>query len=383
FWFYRNVGDSANFVLTLVTKNYLSTLDLGIEATPAFVDIDNDTDKDMFVGDLFGRVAFLRNIGTAGSPSFSIIDSSYIGATPFVGLTPRFADIDADGDFDMFVGHFDGNVLFYRNTGTPASPVFQRQLSQFDSLNVGTQSYAVPSFFDNDGDGDFDLFVGKQDGRIAFFRNIGTPQSPRFVLVTPSFQSITVGENARQTFADTDNDGDQDLVIGANDGRLYYYRNDGPVGNPGFVFVSNAFGATDSARAVCPAIVDIDNDGDKDLFVGGERGGIEFYRNLLFTSVREVGAGGLPDGPKLFQNYPNPFNPITTIRFFLTQSGQTRVTLTVNDVLGREVAALVNEVFPSGMYEATFDANGLAGGVYYYQLRVGGYTETKSLVLIK
>ncbi len=381
FWFYRNVGDSTNFSLSLVTKNYLSTLDFGIESTPTFVDVDIDGDKDMFVGDLFGRVAFLRNTGTASNPAFNLVDSSFIGTTPFVALTPCFADIDGDGDVDMFVGHFDGNVMFYRNTGTPSSPVFQRQLSQFDSLNVGSQSYAVPAFFDIDGDADLDLFVGKQDGRIAFFRNVGTVQLPRFSLVTTSFQNINRVENAKPQFADVDNDGDQDLVVGASDGKLNLYRNDGPVGNPVFTFVTSTFGSIDEIRTSCPALVDIDADSDMDLFVGGTRGGIDFYRNTLFTSVKEIGQTTLPTSSRLFQNYPNPFNPTTVIRYQLTANGF--ASLKVYDVLGREVASLVNEKLGRGTYDVTFEAAGLAGGVYFYQLRVGDFIEAKRLVLLK
>lgn len=381
FWFYRNVGDSAHFNLSLVTRNYLSTLDFGIEATPTFVDIDSDGDKDMLVGDLFGHVSFLRNTGTATNPSFDFVDSSYIGTTLFVALTPRFADIDGDGDFDMFVGHFDGNIMFYRNTGTPSNPVFQRQLSQFDSVNVGSQSYSVPAFFDIDGDGDLDLFVGKQDGRIVFFRNVGTAQSPRFALVTSSFQNINLVENSKPQFVDVDNDGDQDLLIGASDGKLYFYRNDGPAGNPVFTFVTNSFGSIDEIRTSCPALVDIDNDGDKDLFVGGERGGIDFYRNVLFTSVRELTIEQFPTSPRLFQNYPNPFNPTTTIRFGNSRSGF--VSLKVYDVLGREVATLVPEQLDKGDFEVRFIPANLSGGVYFYQLRIDNYTETKRLVLLK
>jgi len=83
----------------------------------------------------------------------------------------------------------------------------------------------------------------------------------------------------------------------------------------------------------------------------------------------------------LQQNYPNPFNPNTIISYQLPVTGN--VTLKVYDLLGKEVATLVNEEKPSGHYEINFDASNLASGIYYYQLRAGEFVETKKMTLIK
>jgi hypothetical protein len=84
---------------------------------------------------------------------------------------------------------------------------------------------------------------------------------------------------------------------------------------------------------------------------------------------------------RLNQNYPNPFNPKTVIGYELPVTS--RVNLTVYDLLGREVATLVNEVKPAGTYVATFDARQLASGVYYYRLETGTFIEIKQMMLIK
>ena len=84
---------------------------------------------------------------------------------------------------------------------------------------------------------------------------------------------------------------------------------------------------------------------------------------------------------KLSQNYPNPFNPSTKISFSLPSSQN--VSLKVYDVLGNEVATLVNEEKSPGVYEVSFDARRLPSGVYFYSLRAGNYVETKKLVLMK
>ncbi len=83
----------------------------------------------------------------------------------------------------------------------------------------------------------------------------------------------------------------------------------------------------------------------------------------------------------LSQNYPNPFNPSTIISYSLPVSGQ--VTLSVFDVLGREIATLINEQKEAGTHNVVFDASNLAGGVYYYKIQSGNYTETRKLILLK
>jgi len=83
----------------------------------------------------------------------------------------------------------------------------------------------------------------------------------------------------------------------------------------------------------------------------------------------------------LLQNYPNPFNPTTKIRYSILQSSN--VVLKVFDVLGREIATLVNEEKPAGEYEVQFNAATLPSGIYFYQLSAGEYRETKKMVLIR
>lgn len=89
----------------------------------------------------------------------------------------------------------------------------------------------------------------------------------------------------------------------------------------------------------------------------------------------------LPSDYQLEQNYPNPFNPVTTIRYVLPVPE--RVRLVVYDVLGREVAVLVDGVKATGRHEAHFDAIGLSGGVYVYRLTAGRFTETRKMILLK
>ena len=89
----------------------------------------------------------------------------------------------------------------------------------------------------------------------------------------------------------------------------------------------------------------------------------------------------VPGAFALSPNYPNPFNPETTIPFLLPQQGHVR--LSVYDVLGREVAVLVDGVRTAGRHQAHFDASRLASGVYFYHLAADGFRQTRTMVLLR
>ena len=114
--------------------------------------------------------------------------------------------------------------------------------------------------------------------------------------------------------------------------------------------------------------------------------------DLNLTPVKE-NEPNVVENFKLYQNYPNPFNPITKIRYtiptfpsfpLLSKERDVRVRLKVNDVLGNEVATLVDDYKPTGSYEVEFDASKLPSGIYFYRLQTSnGFTSTKKLVLLK
>jgi uncharacterized Ntn-hydrolase superfamily protein len=105
------------------------------------------------------------------------------------------------------------------------------------------------------------------------------------------------------------------------------------------------------------------------------------YDIWKLTNDVSEGAVGVPVTFVLHQNYPNPFNPTTEIRYQTPEVSH--VTLKVFDVLGREVATLVNEQKSPGTYTVQWDATGSASGVYFYRLSAGGFVESKKCVVVK
>ena len=106
---------------------------------------------------------------------------------------------------------------------------------------------------------------------------------------------------------------------------------------------------------------------------------VTYVKATPATSVRKMSS--FASKFNLNQNYPNPFNPSTEIRYQISQVGN--VTLKVFDLLGREVATIVNEQESPGLHAVRFNGEGLASGMYIYQLRAGAYVETKRMVLMK
>jgi hypothetical protein len=105
-----------------------------------------------------------------------------------------------------------------------------------------------------------------------------------------------------------------------------------------------------------------------------------FSFNATTTNVRPADLA-IPNALQLQQNYPNPFNPSTTIEYSIADEGQ--VMLKIFDILGREVAELVNEVKSPGTYSVSFDGLRLASGVYIYQLSAADFVQARKMVLVK
>lgn len=295
--------------------NPLKTLDAGSRSVPVFVDIDNDCDKDCFVGNQDGDVRYYKNTGTASAPVFTVQLSS---ANPMNGFNvgsnakPAFVDLDADGDLDCFVGAGDGTVHTYKNTGTVSAPVFDEMTGSniflfdgnpFDGVDVG--SNASPGFLDVDSDGDFDCFIGRSNSSssIRYFRNEGDDVMPdlnELLGGNNPLSNVSVGangninSNACLTFVDLDSDGDFDCYVGISVGTFRYFSNAGgdftyvappadPLNSPTAKDISAS--TTDYAA---PAFVDIDADGDQDCFSGRNNGMFVYYRNDATVTARTI-----------------------------------------------------------------------------------------------
>ncbi len=257
---------------------------------PAFSDLDGDGDKDMFVGVLGG--AFNPNLTAADNFYFfrRIDGNNYSLETErfLYGLDvgreslPTFVDLDSDGDQDLILSNkiepddFDlGRSIYFENQGTAQAPVF----ALVDTLDFEPAYHYAPAFADLDADGDLDALVGTWSKGIALYRNEGTATEPNLVAENTSYLKLTRGSNSTPALVDIDADGDMDLFVGEASGTINYYNNAGTPESPQFELVSDEYLDIDVGRRSFPSFVDLDADGDYDMLIGQEAFGFSYYQN--------------------------------------------------------------------------------------------------------
>ena len=270
--------DGREFVVE--TKQLVSMLDAGSESVPAFGDLDGDGDQDLLLANKIdptsnnrGSVLHFENVGSSTAPRFAFVDT--LGLAASFSHAPALGDLDGDGDLDMIDGAWNDQLSLYTNSGSPSRPMFELTDSEFLKLSRG--SNARPTLTDIDDDGDLDLFVGESSGTINYFENTGSTTEARYTLVSDEYGDIDVGRRSFPRFKDMDGDGDLDLIVGTESAGVLTYTNVGTRSRPEWD-ESTPFDV-DAPTYAAPDFVDIDSDGDLDLFLGGAGGGLQFYRN--------------------------------------------------------------------------------------------------------
>jgi|GEM_PF-1610389 len=259
---------------------------LGGMVETEFADIDNDGDLDLFICSNYGNwgaeIIFFENTGTRIAPHFATPVVNPYGFPYFGGvLSPTFVDIDNDGDLDFFCGNQSGESNYFENTGTATAPVFgPLVVGAFQMYDIGY--FSSHDFADIDNDGDQDVIIGEYYGNLLFFPNIGTAEVPSFGNhQTLPFGLSNTGLRPKPTFLDLDKDGDQDLLVGLENGSLVYFQNTGTPTAPAFSApVVNPFGLTNVGTVYAsPSLADLDLDGDMDLLCGENTNVFYYFEN--------------------------------------------------------------------------------------------------------
>ncbi|MBL7896280.1 MAG: T9SS type A sorting domain-containing protein [Bacteroidia bacterium] len=287
---FTNTAKAQNFAA--VQQNTFGLAAVNYNSSPAFVDLDNDGDLDLMVGGYYGDWNYFQNTGTAAAPAFSPAQSNPFGLTAtYYFATPSFVDLDNDGDKDMISTELYGNFQYFMNTGTASAPAFGSPTQNPFGLAPVT-IFGMPSFGDLDNDGDKDLMVGETGGNIKYFQNTGSVTAPAFgTAQTNPFGLTSLGTAtnsvAAPTFIDMDGDGDLDVMATDANGDFYYFANTGTASAPAFAApVMNPFSLAAVNGYAMMSFADIDNDGDKDLMCGDYDGNLNYFERLNATGIK-------------------------------------------------------------------------------------------------
>ena len=270
---------------------------------------------------------------------------------------------------DIYKSSDNGNSWTEVNSGIPLDARITSIVASGSTIFAGSAGSGIFKTT-NGGSSWTEINSGLTNMHIFQLAVIGTK------LLAVTLDSVFVSDNDGITWAEeTSSLENVNCFVAVNDQLLAGTDDNGVYlsGDDGGIWASFSSGLPGNTRVWS---LTVSSDG---IFAGTNRG---IWRRPLSEMTTDVkNSIELPKNFSLEQNYPNPFNPTTTINYSLPK--RSLVTLKIYDVLGREIATLVNEEKNSGTYKVIWDAKNMTSGVYFYQLRVGSFSQTEKMILLR
>jgi hypothetical protein len=380
--YYKNTGTNSfpNFEYKQGNLLQDQMIDVGEGAYPVLFDYNNDGLLDLFIGNygyfkkpnlLTSKIALFKNTGSKTTPQFELVtrDYSNLNSSGLSNMIPTFGDLDGDGDADMLIGDYNGNLFYYQNTAPsgaePQFTLYKPYLRHSKGRVMDVGSFAAPMITDVDNDGINDVIIGSQNGKIAYYHNTGTLSAnvPVFDSVTHFWGGINVTHpGTLQSYAYPflfKDKGTTKLLVGSVDGYLHLFDNIDNNINGTFTLVDSMYQKVYQGTRTAPCGADLNNDGYLDLIVGNYQGGVSFYKGVSKDII------GVDTYDALlhfnFDLFPNPADNSVTIRIHYEYNKL--YTVEIYNVMGQ----MMSEHLISNNL-LNLDTGNMSPGMYLYKV---------------
>ncbi len=386
-WLYINEGQNYAPLFKLNTTSFLQDqmIDQGSGAYPVIYDWDGDGLDDLIIGN-YGfyqyswyegsilhsqyrsRVDFYKNTGTIEAASFQLWERNLgsLMQQNYLGLSPTVGDIDGDGQAEIMIGNQYGKIILLEKSGNSSLEVAD---SNYMDIDVG--DFSTPQLYDVDHDGLLDLVIGERSGNINYYHNEGNAQNPVFTFITDSLGKVNVtdlsisydGFSTPSFFKETD--GKTGLLVGSEQGKVFYFTQIDDNLDGVFMESDQLHQLLDTlpmnfdmGLRTSAIITDLNHDGQLEMMTGNYAGGLEF-----FNASPEVSPGWSEstDQSISLHIYPNPGHG--SVKVMSQLRGE--VSLQLFDSFGK-VVQQKQLSFTNGF--CVLDISHIPSGIYYLQL---------------